>query len=296
VSDRILTGQIPDALQQPLSCLPGVLSDALVERLLRCVHYEPVIGIMGKSGAGKSSLCNTLFSPPPARVDPVRGCTRHVHRYQVRRGPRTLHIADFPGIAETPTLDRRYRRLYRAWSSRLDLIVWALKADERAWKDDLRCYRELLGAGAEPSRFLFVLTQADKMEPCREWDNANHQPSPRQTENILAKTALAGTLFATVHPVIAVSATEHYNLEPWAQALIKALPVSSCSAVSRHLHPGLRTESVQETAREGFVSVAGAIFDEAASVVQTSGRLVYQLQRLRRRFLAVIRAVWHLLF
>lgn len=296
MSDRILTGQIPDALQQHLSRLPGILSDAMVDRLLRCVHYEPVIGIMGKSGAGKSTLCNTLFSPPPASVDPVRGCTRHVHRYQVTRGPRTLHIADFPGIAETPILDRRYRRLYRAWSSRLDLIIWALKADERAWKDDLRCYRELMNAGAQPERFLFVLTQVDKMEPCREWDNANHQPSPRQAENLRAKTELAATLFATVHPVIAVSATENYNLEQWAEALIKALPVSSCSAVSRHLHPELRTEGVQESAREGFVSVAGAIFDEAASVMQTSGRLVYQLQRLRRRFLAVIRAVWHLLF
>lgn len=296
MSDRTLTGQIPDALQQSLSHLPGILSNALVERLLRCVHYEPVIGIMGKSGAGKSTLCNTLFSPPPAIVDPVRGCTRHVHRYQVTRGPRTLHIADFPGIAENPEPDRQYRRLYRAWAPKLDLIVWALKADDRAWKDDLRCYRELLNTGAAPERFLFVLTQADKMEPCREWDNANHQPSPRQAENIRAKTELAATLFATVHPVIAVSAAENYCLEQWAEALIKALPVSSCSAVFHHINPELRTEYVQETAQEGFVSVAGAIFDEAASVVQTSGRLVRQLQRLRLRFLAVIRAVWHLLF
>ncbi|PYZ81040.1 ATP/GTP-binding protein [Citrobacter koseri] len=251
---------------------------------------------MGKSGAGKSSLCNTLFSPPPASIDPVRGCTRRVHRYQVTRGPRILHIADFPGIAETPEPDRQYRRLYRAWAPKLDLIVWALKADDRAWKDDIRCYRELLNTGAQPECFLFVLTQADKMEPCREWDNANHQPSLHQSENLRAKTVLAGTLFATVHPVIAVSAMEHYNLEQWAEALIKALPVSSCSAVSRYLTPELRTECVQQTAREGFVSVAGAIFDEAASVVQTSDRLVHQLQRLRRRFLAVIRAVWHLLF
>lgn len=296
MSDHILTGQIPDALKQPLSRLPGVLSDALVERLLRCVHYEPVIGIMGKTGAGKSSLCNTLFSPPPASVDAVRGCTRHVHRYQVTRGPRTLHIADFPGIAETPEPDRQYRRLYRAWAPKLDLIVWALKADDRAWKDDIRCYRELLDAGAAPERFLFVLTQADKMEPCREWDNANHQPSPRQAENLRAKTELAGTLFAAVYPVIAVSAAENYHLEQWAEALIKALPVSSSSAVFHHLNPELQTEHVQETAREGFVRATGDIFDDAIATIQTSGRLIRQLQRLRQRFLLVIRAVWHLLF
>lgn len=296
MSDRILTGQIPDALKQSLSCLPATVSDVMVERLLRCVHYEPVIGIMGKSGAGKSSLCNTLFSPPPASVDAVRGCTRRVQRYHVRRGPYTLHIADFPGIAETPELDRQYRRLYRAWSPKLDLIVWGLKADERAWKDDLRCYRELLNTGAQPERFLFVLTQADKMEPCREWDNSNHQPSANQSENLAAKTELAMTLFAAAHPVIAVSATENYNLELWAEALIQALPVNSCSAVSRHLNSELRTERVQKTAREGFVSVAGTIFDEAASVVQTSGKLMRQLQRLRQRFLSAIHVIWHLLF
>ncbi|TBL61156.1 ATP/GTP-binding protein [Hafnia paralvei] len=251
---------------------------------------------MGKTGAGKSSLCNTLFSPPPASVDAVRGCTRHVHRYQVTRGPRTLHIADFPGIAETPEPDRQYRRLYRAWAPKLDLIVWALKADDRAWKDDIRCYRELLDAGAAPERFLFVLTQADKMEPCREWDNANHQPSPRQAENLRAKTELAGTLFAAVCPVIAVSAAENYHLEQWAEALIKALPVSSSSAVFHHLNPELQTEHVQETAREGFVRATGDIFDDAIATIQTSGRLIRQLQRLRQRFLLVIRAVWHLLF
>ncbi|MDV1152862.1 GTPase [Citrobacter freundii] len=294
--DNTPTGQIPDALKQHLFHLPGALSDAMVERLLRCVHYEPVIGIMGKSGAGKSSLCNILFSPPPAPVDAVRGCTRRVQRYQVHRGHHTLHLADFPGIAETPELDRQYRRLYRVWSSKLDLTVWALKADDRTWKDDLNCYHELLNAGAEPEHFLFVLTQADKMEPCREWNEADHQPSPHQSENLLAKTELAATLFAAVHPVIAVSATENYNLDQWVEALIRALPVNSSSAVSRHLNPEWCTVQVQEAAREGFVSVASAIFDEAASVVQTSGKLVCQLQRLRRRFLSVLRTVWHLLF
>nr|WP_242506425.1 GTPase [Serratia proteamaculans] len=36
---------------------------------------------MGKSGAGKSSLCNALFTSPPAPVSAVQACTRQVQRY-----------------------------------------------------------------------------------------------------------------------------------------------------------------------------------------------------------------------
>lgn len=282
--------------RQLLSRLPADVKEKIHRQLSSIISYEPRIGLMGKSGAGKSSLCNTLFSPPPARVDAVKGCTRRVQRWQVRHGSRMLHIVDFPGIAESPEFDALYHRLYLAWSSRLDVIVWVLKADERAWNDDLLCYRSLKEAGVAPARFLFVLSQADKIEPCREWDGLNHRPSQQQQHNLQAKTQLAETLFATAHPVIAVSAAEHYNLHHWVEGLILALPVQSGSAVSRHLHPELRTDTVRETARDGFVRVTGEIFDEAVNVLKTSGILVRYLHQLRHRLLTVARAVWHLLF
>lgn len=286
-------------LQQLLSRLPADATEKIYRQLSRIISYEPCIGLMGKSGAGKSSLCNTLFSPPPARVDAISGCTRTVQRYRVTHGTHTLNLVDFPGIGETPELDCLYRRLYQAWSGRLDLIVWVLKADERAWNEDIRCYRELLRSGAEPERFMFVLSQADKMEPCREWDGQNHRPSQQQQHNLQAKTRLAETLFAAAHPVIAVSAAERYNLHHWVEALILALPVHSGSAVFRHLHTGLRTDTVRETARDGFVRVTGEIFDEAVNTLKTSGILVrylHHLHHLRHRLLTVARAFWHLLF
>lgn len=152
-----------DILKQQLSLLPAYLSATILGRLRQSIHYDPTIGMMGKCGAGKSSLCNALFTPPPARVSAVRGCTRHVQPYPFSLATHTLLIVDFPGIGETPVLDRVYARLYQRWLNKLDLIVWVLKADDRAWNDDIRCYRQLVSHGADPNRFIFVLNQADKI-------------------------------------------------------------------------------------------------------------------------------------
>lgn len=49
------------AFEQPLASLPHPFRNLILERLRSLTQYEPVIGIMGKTGAGKSSLCNALF-------------------------------------------------------------------------------------------------------------------------------------------------------------------------------------------------------------------------------------------
>lgn len=283
-------------LTQLLSGLPAEVAGIISHKLSSIINYEPVIGLMGKTGAGKSSLCNILFRTPPAKVDAARGCTRQIQRYQVCHDNRILYLVDFPGIGETPELNQVYCRLYQESASGLDLVVWVLKADDRAWKDDLRCYHELLSTGAKPENFLFVLSQADKIEPCREWDLLSHHPSPQQAIHLSTRAELAATLFAAVHPVIAVSAAERYNLARWAEALLRALPAQSSSTVTRHLHPALRTESAEQFAREHFVSVAGDIFDDATAVIHRSGKLIRHFQHLRRQFLSIIRAVWRFLF
>ena len=296
MSDRILTGQIPDALKQSLSCLPATVSDVMVERILRCVHYEPVIGIMGKSGAGKSSLCNTLFSPPPARVDAIQGCTRQVQRYPFRLASQALHIVDFPGIGESPAFDLVYAHLYRQWLNKLDLIVWVLKADDRAWNDDIRCYRQLVSHGADPARFIFVLNQADKIEPCREWDVVNHQPSLHQQDNLQEKVAQVNAVFSPVHPVLAVSAPEGFNIAQWVEALITALPDKASSGVTRQLEPEYRTEKVITTAQEGFSRVIGDIFDDSVEALLESHTLRTWLKQVRSRLLSLAKLLWHRFF
>ncbi|ATM98160.1 hypothetical protein yfred0001_21810 [Yersinia frederiksenii ATCC 33641] len=251
---------------------------------------------MGKTGAGKSSLCNTLFTSPPANVDAVKGGTRLAQQYKTSDGLHALNIVDFPGIGETPTLDKMYAHLYQHWLNRLDLIVWVLKADDRAWNDDIRCYRQLVSQGAYPARFLFVINQADKIEPCRDWDAAAHQPSLRQMQNLQEKVTQVNTVFSPVHPVLAVSASEGFNIPRWVETLITVLPDKASSAVTRQLEPAYRTDKVTTTAQEGFSRVVGDIFDESVEALLTSHTLRKWLKQVRSRLISLAKLLWHRFF
>lgn len=60
--------EVLQPLQNSLSGLPLWVSERILQQINQLTHYEPVIGIMGKTGAGKSSLCNALFA---GEVSPV---------------------------------------------------------------------------------------------------------------------------------------------------------------------------------------------------------------------------------
>ncbi|EOG6954359.1 GTPase family protein [Yersinia ruckeri] len=285
-----------EPLSSLLQTLPREISQRVFHRLDEVIAYEPTIGLMGKTGAGKSSLCNTLFTSPPANVDAVKGCTRFAQQYKTSGGLNALNIIDFPGIGETPTLDKMYAHLYQHWLNKLDLIVWVLKADDRAWNDDIRCYRQLVSQGADPARFLFVLNQADKIEPCREWDIATRQPSLRQQQNLQEKVTQVNTVFSPVHPVLAVSASEGFNIPGWVETLITVLPDKASSAVARQLELEYRTEKVTTTAQEGFGRVVGDIFDASVEALLESHTLRTWLKQVRSRLLSLAKLLWHRFF
>jgi|AGFS01.1.fsa_nt_gi Putative threonine efflux protein len=92
MSDK--TEQGLDALKQQMS----LLSRTILNRIRQHIHYEPVIGIMGKTGSGKSSLCNALFQQP---ISDVQGCTREPLRFSFDVGGCRMTLADLPGAGES---------------------------------------------------------------------------------------------------------------------------------------------------------------------------------------------------
>ncbi|EOA6880800.1 GTPase family protein, partial [Escherichia coli] len=89
---------------------------------------------------------------------------------------------DLPGVGESRDRDAEYEALYRDILPELDLVLWLIKADDRALSVDEYFWRHILQCGHQ--QVLFVVTQADKTEPCHEWDMAGIQPSPAQEQNI----------------------------------------------------------------------------------------------------------------
>lgn len=113
----------------------------ILDHLQNITHYELVIGIIGKTGTGKSSLCNELFQGDVTLVSEVDAYTREVLRFRLSSGEHTLILLDLPGVGESEQRDKEYESLYRNILPELDLILWVIKADDRAFSVDECLYR-----------------------------------------------------------------------------------------------------------------------------------------------------------
>ncbi|HEM7146952.1 TPA: 50S ribosome-binding GTPase [Providencia stuartii] len=280
-----------------LSAFPHPFQTSFFKQLNNLISYSPTVGLMGKTGAGKSSLINALFQSALSPVSNVSGCTRQAQRFNMTMNNHTLTFVDLPGVGESLERDREYHQLYRNLLPELDLIIWVLKADDRAWSSDEQCYRFLTEqCGYQPSRFLFVLNQADKIEPCRQWDEHNHQPSLEQLANLELKQQAVITAFKPHHPVMTVSAVENYQLTELAEQLIQALPAQASSGVARQLNSAYRTQSVENSARNDFGQCVSDIIDTIIDIIPLPPLIKHTISTVKNSIVSVAKSLWSLFF
>lgn len=285
-----------DTLRACLTLLPQQATDRILTHLQQVIHYEPVIGIMGKSGAGKSSLCNALFQQPVCLTSDLTACTREPQRLVLTVGDRSMTLVDLPGVGETPEYDTEYLALYRELLSDMDLIIWVLRADERARAVDMTTYRTLLAQGADPSRFLFVLSQADRIPPAHEWDEAQAIPSATQLLSMAVVSTQVASQLPSSFPVMAVSAQTGYNLPAFVALMVHALPAQASSTVYRQLRTEYQSTDSETAVRQDFGEAAGKVFDTVIDPLSLPSGLTVLLKRVRRKLVRLAMRLWDRLF
>ena len=284
----------PEGLQplnHSLSGLPQWVSERILQQINRLTHYEPVIGIMGKTGAGKSSLCNALFVGEISPVSDVAACTREPLRFRLQVGERYMTLVDLPGVGESGERDAEYAALYRAQLSRLDLVLWLIKADDRALAVDEHFYHQVIGE-AYRHKVLFVISQSDKAEPT----SGGGPLSTAQKQNISRKICLLHELFQPVNPICAVSVRLQWGLRVMAERMIKCLPREATSPVVAQLQQPFRTMVVREQARDDFGETVCAILDTVSTFPLIPAPVRTIIQAVRSSVVSVARAVWDFFF
>ncbi len=278
IFSEISTESIFNSLEENGINVDETQQRAIENKLSEVLTYVPKIGVLGKTGVGKSSLCNALFGADVCPVSDVEACTRDPQEVTVSIGRGNgITLVDVPGAGESSDRDKEYSELYASVLPSLDVILWVLKADDRAYAADENFYENIIKPHVEQGKpFFLVLNQVDKAEPFRKWNAEEHEPGEEQLVTIEKKIrSIADSFHVPPSKIIPVSALEKYNLITLVNEIVYAVPPEKKITVYRNVSEEFHTEStgqhIFDTVSEYIERFVGTVIDVAAD---TLGRFI----------------------
>lgn len=206
------------------------------------VAQKPVnILLIGRTGAGKSSLINSVFQTDQAVVD-VLPSTDHIQNYhwQSQTGE-TLNLLDTPGYEQVNRPELREEVL--EYATNADLLLLATPALDPALQMDVDFLRKIKEeVAALPA--IAIVTQVDRLRPFREWQppydwRLGERPKEKAIrEATQYRAELLGDYCNHVLPV--VTANRETNREAWgldvlSVALLEAIAPAKQLRLARFL-------------------------------------------------------------
>ena len=120
-----------------------------------------VVGIVGRTNAGKSTLVNQLVGEKVSIVSPVEQTTRNTVRGIVADPRGQLVLLDTPGLHKAVgTLGRLLNRMARRSAAGVDVLCVIFDAAEEPQLEDIGWMQRV--AKERPEKVVFVLNKADR--------------------------------------------------------------------------------------------------------------------------------------
>ncbi len=204
---------------------------AYFESLLRGIiaSQYPTVVLLGQTGAGKSSLFNALAGNYLSATSAVAACTRQPKSHTLYADS-PINLIDMPGLGESLIRDEEYQAMYAEQIKTARLIVWVVKADSRSLRIDAEAFATLVRPAIRNKnvRVVVVLSQAEKIEPCREWNESKNQPGINQRHHLKRRIAQVAEQFELGEDcVIPVSVHESWQGKMLMQHIRKAASLTS---------------------------------------------------------------------
>lgn len=250
-----------------------IQKEQLTSRLSEILNYEPRIGVFGKTGAGKSSLCNAIFGQHICEIGDISACTRNPQDVLLNIGGNGIKLIDVPGVGESTDRDKEYAELYRKLLPELDVVLWLIEANDRALATDERFYRNIVKPHLDQDKpFFFVISQVRFIKPFEEWNEETNEPGPTQSANVEQKIKDITKQFdIPAYKVIAISADEKYNITALVDEFVRALPkekkITAFKAVNQEFQSAETGEDVKRSFLDVVLDVAGKVVDKVEDII-----------------------------